>query len=61
MVVDLTPFGEGMGTQVAYAMDVAGMYANHNSIPTDMFTASSPALGHTAVTSRGMKEPQWSK
>ncbi len=61
MVVDLTPFGEGMGTQVAYAMDVAGMYANRNTIPTEPcspFYPSGLRLGTPLVTSRGMKEPQ---
>ena len=35
MVIDLTPFSVGLGTQVAYAMDVAGMYANRNAIPDE--------------------------
>jgi glycine hydroxymethyltransferase len=61
MVVDLTQFGEGMGTQVAYAMDVAGMYANRNTIPNEPcspFYPSGLRLGTPLVTSRGMKEPQ---
>ena len=59
MVVDLTPQGFGLGTQVAYAMDVAGMYANRNSIPHEPcspFYPSGVRLGTPLVTTRGMKE-----
>jgi glycine hydroxymethyltransferase len=58
LLVDLTPFGEGMGTQVAYAMDVAGMYSNRNTIPNEPcspFYPSGLRLGTPMVTSRGMK------
>ncbi len=61
MVVDLTPIGPGMGSIVAYAMDVAGMYANRNTIPTEPcspFYPSGLRIGTPLVTTRGMKEPQ---
>ncbi|MFZ5376757.1 MAG: serine hydroxymethyltransferase [Patescibacteria group bacterium] len=61
MVVDLTPFGKGFGTQVAFAMDVAGMYANRNTIPNEPcspFYPSGIRLGTPMVTTRGMKEKQ---
>lgn len=61
LVVDLTQFGDGMGTQVAFALDVAGIYANRNTIPNEPcspFYPSGLRLGTPLVTSRGMKEPQ---
>jgi glycine hydroxymethyltransferase len=61
MVVDLTPYGVGSGTQVAYAMDVAGMYANRNTIPDEPgspFYPSGLRLGTPMVTTRGMKETE---
>ncbi len=61
MVVDLTPFSEGLGTQVAFAMDVAGMYANRNTVPNEPcspFYPSGLRLGTPLVTTRGMKEPE---
>jgi glycine hydroxymethyltransferase len=61
MVVDLTSYGVGLGTQVAYAMDVAGMYANRNTVPTEQgspFYPSGLRLGTPLVTSRGMKEQE---
>ena len=51
----------GLGTQVAYAMDVAGMYANRNSIPNDPSTAFYPSgvrVGSPLVTTRGMGEAE---
>lgn len=35
MVVDFTPFSDGLGTQVAFALDVAGIYADRNAIPNE--------------------------
>ena len=61
MLIDLTPQGFGLGTQVAYAMDVAGMYANRNSIPHEPcspFYPSGVRLGTPLVTTRGMKEKE---
>lgn len=61
MLIDLTPFGEGFGTQVAFAMDVAGMYANRNTIPNEPqspFYPSGIRIGTPLVTTRGMKEAE---
>lgn len=61
MVIDLTPFSIGLGTQVAYAMDVAGIYANRNTIPNEPgspFYPSGVRLGTPLVTTRGMKEAE---
>ncbi len=60
MVVDLTPFGPSLGTQVAYALDVAGIYANRNTVPNEPgspFYPSGLRIGTPLVTTRGMKEP----
>lgn len=61
MLIDLTPQGFGLGTQVAYAMDLAGIYANRNSIPHEPcspFYPSGVRLGTPLVTTRGMKEAE---
>jgi glycine hydroxymethyltransferase len=61
MVIDLTNYGPGLGTQVAFAMDVAGIYANKNTIPDEPvspFYPSGVRIGTPLVTSRGMKEAQ---
>jgi glycine hydroxymethyltransferase len=64
MLLDLTNYGDGMGLQVAFAMDVAGMYANRNTIPHEPcspFYPSGIRLGTPLVTSRGMKESEMEK
>jgi glycine hydroxymethyltransferase len=64
LVVDLTPFSDGFGTQVAFAMDVAGIYANRNAIPNEPcspFYPSGLRLGSPLVTTRGMKEAEMEK
>lgn len=61
MVIDLTPISVGLGTQVAYAMDIAGIYANRNTIPKEPgspFYPSGIRLGTPLVTTRGMKEAE---
>ncbi len=61
MLIDLTEFSDGLGTQAAYAMDVAGMYANRNTIPYEPcspFYPSGLRLGTPLVTTRGMKEAE---
>lgn len=61
LVVDLTPLGIGLGTQTAYALDVAGIYANRNTIPNEPgspFYPSGLRLGTPLVTTRGMKEAE---
>jgi glycine hydroxymethyltransferase len=64
LLIDLTPFSEGFGTQVAFAMDVAGIYANRNTIPNEPcspFYPSGIRIGTPLVTTRGMKEPEMTK
>lgn len=61
MLIDLTDVGYGLGKQVAFALDVAGIYANCNTVPKENcspFYPSGIRLGTPLVTSRGMKEPQ---
>lgn len=61
MLLDLSQVGFGLGTQVAYAMDVAGMYANKNTIPNEPCSAFYPSgvrLGTPLITTRGMKEAE---
>lgn len=59
MVIDLSPIGFGLGTQIAYALDVAGIYANRNTVPHEPCSPFHPSglrLGTPLVTTRGMKE-----
>lgn len=61
MVVDFTPFSDGLGTQVAFALDVAGIYANRNAIPNEPgspFYPSGLRVGTPLVTTRGMAEAE---
>lgn len=61
ILVDLSNIGFGLGRQVAYALDVAGIYANANTVPKEKsspFYPSGLRLGTPLVTSRGMKEAQ---
>lgn len=61
MVLDLSPFGPGLGMQVAFALDVAGIYANRNTVPTEPsspFFPSGLRIGTPMVTTRGMKEAE---
>jgi glycine hydroxymethyltransferase len=58
LLIDLTKQGFGLGTQVSFAMDVAGIYANKNTIPGEPcspFYPSGIRLGTPLVTTRGMK------
>jgi len=64
MVIDLTKYGPGLGTQAAFAMDVAGMYANRNTVPEEQgspFYPSGIRIGTPLLTSRGMKEREMKK
>lgn len=61
MVVDFTNFSDGLGTQAAFALDVAGIYANRNAIPNEPcspFYPSGLRVGTPLVTTRGMKEAE---
>ena len=64
ILIDLTTFSKGFGTQVAFAMDVAGIYANRNTIPDEPcspFYPSGIRIGTPLVTTRGMKEKEMTK
>ena len=59
MLIDLSSFGFGLGKQVAAALDVAGIYANANTVPGETsspFYPSGLRIGTPLVTTRGMKE-----
>lgn len=59
MIIDVSEWGGG--TQLAYAMAQAGLYANKNTVPDEPnspFYPSGVRLGTPAVTTRGMKEKQ---
>ncbi len=61
MLLNLSEIGYGLGTQVAFAMDVAGIYANKNTVPDEPCSAFYPSgvrIGTPLVTTRGMKEPE---
>lgn len=61
MLIDLSKVGYGLGKQVAFAMDVAGIYANANTVPSEVvspFYPSGVRIGTPLVTSRGMKEKE---
>lgn len=61
MLIDLTTVGYGLGKQLAFALDVAGIYANCNTVPKEVcspFYPSGLRIGTPLVTSRGMKEAQ---
>ncbi len=64
MVIDLTNKGIGLGTQVSFAMDVAGIYANRNTVPGEQgspFFPSGIRIGTPLVTTRGMKQAEMVK
>jgi glycine hydroxymethyltransferase len=59
MIIDLRDWGGG--TQLAYAMAQAGLYANKNTVPNEPnspFYPSGVRLGTPAVTTRGMGEKE---
>ena len=61
MVLDFTPISNGLGTQVAFGLDVAGIYANRNAIPNEPVSPFYPSglrIGTPLVTTRGMNEAE---
>src|SRR3989339_404871 len=61
ILVDLTPFGIGLGKDIAVSLENAGICLNANSIPKDPSTPFKPSgirLGTPILTTRGMKEQE---
>ncbi|MDO8655180.1 MAG: serine hydroxymethyltransferase [bacterium] len=61
MVLDLTPYGIGMGIFLEEALDMAGITVNKNTVPQEPsspFYPSGVRLGTPAITTRGMKEKE---
>jgi glycine hydroxymethyltransferase len=59
LLIDLRPFGIGLGKQVAIALEKSGIICNMNTVPYDPSTPFKPSglrLGTPALTTRGMKE-----
>ncbi|OIO80826.1 serine hydroxymethyltransferase [Candidatus Pacearchaeota archaeon CG1_02_32_132] len=61
LLIDLRPFGIGLGREVAVALEEAGICGNANSVPYDESTPFKPSglrLGTPVLTTRGMKEKE---
>lgn len=60
ILLDLSKYG-GLGAMLEYAMDIAHMTANKNTIPQEPVSPFYPSglrLGTPAITTRGMKEEE---
>ncbi|MDE1822841.1 MAG: serine hydroxymethyltransferase [Candidatus Micrarchaeota archaeon] len=61
VLIDLTPLGKGKGAFAEYALEVAGITVNKNTIPKEPaspFYPSGVRLGTPALTTRGMREQE---
>ena len=59
ILIDLRPFGVGIGKPIAVALEQAGIVANANTVPYDPSTPFKPSgirIGTPALTTRGLKE-----
>lgn len=61
ILIDLRPFGVGLGKDIAIALEEAGICCNCNTVPYDPSTPFKPSglrLGTPILTTRGMKEDE---
>jgi len=61
ILIDLRPFGIGLGREVAVSLENAGICANCNTVPYDPSTPFKPSgirIGTPILTTRGMKEEE---
>ena len=61
ILIDLLPFGVGLGKPAAQALERAGIITNCNTVPYDPSTPFKPSgvrIGTPMMTTRGMKEPE---
>jgi glycine hydroxymethyltransferase len=64
VLINLLPFGIGLGKPAAIALENAGIVSNANTVPYDPSTPFKPSglrIGTPAVTTRGMKENEMVK
>lgn len=64
ILVNLLPFGNGLGRSTATALENAGIVTNANTVPFDPSSPFKPSgirIGTPAVTTRGMKENEMVK
>lgn len=64
LLLDLSPYGRGLGYQAQYALEVAGITVNKNTVPGEKISAYYPSgirLGTPALTTRGMNEKDMKK
>ena len=61
LLIDLRPFGIGLGKKAAVTLEKAGIIVNANTVPYDPSTPFQPSgirLGTPALTTQGMKEEE---
>ncbi len=61
ILIDLRPFGIGLGKPIAVALEEAGIVTNCNTVPYDPSTPFKPSgvrIGTPSLTTRGMKEDE---